>query len=87
MVSSRSGRSGCGGNIHPHRAGIVQRQRAALAFWDHVVDEITGRPGKAPLPPSVEGLKLRNVVTGAETLLKVDGVFVAIGLFYAFGLV
>lgn len=43
------------------------------------MDEITGRPGKPPLPPSVEGLKLRNVATGAETLLKVDGVFVAIG--------
>ncbi len=48
-------------------------------IWDTVVDEITGRPGKAPLPPSVEGLKLRNVATGAEARLKVDGVFVAIG--------
>jgi thioredoxin reductase (NADPH) len=27
----------------------------------------------------VEGLKLRNVATGQESLLKVDGVFVAIG--------
>lgn len=48
-------------------------------IWDTVVDEITGRPGQAPMPPSVEGLKLRNVVTGQESLLKVDGVFVAIG--------
>src|SRR5690606_29325065 len=47
--------------------------------WDTVVDEITGRPGKAPLPPSVEGLKLRNVTSGQESRLKVDGVFVAIG--------
>ncbi|TGT75369.1 thioredoxin-disulfide reductase [bacterium M00.F.Ca.ET.159.01.1.1] len=48
-------------------------------IWDTVVDEITGRPGKAPLPPSVEGLTLRNVVTGQESKLPVDGVFVAIG--------
>jgi len=48
-------------------------------IWDTIVDEITGRPGKTPLPPSVEGLKLRNAVTGEETHLKVDGVFVAIG--------
>ncbi|MER8698527.1 MULTISPECIES: thioredoxin-disulfide reductase [unclassified Mesorhizobium] len=48
-------------------------------IWDTVVDEITGRHGKAPLPPSVEGLKLRNVVTGQEMHLVVDGVFVAIG--------
>ena len=31
------------------------------------------------MPPSVEGLRLRNVATGQESLLKVDGVFVAIG--------
>lgn len=48
-------------------------------IWDTVVDEITGNPGKAPLPPSATGLNLRNVVTGAETKLPIDGVFVAIG--------
>lgn len=48
-------------------------------IWDTVVDEITGNPGKAPLPPSASGLKLRNVATGAETNLPIDGVFVAIG--------
>ncbi|SJM31095.1 thioredoxin reductase, FAD/NAD(P)-binding [Mesorhizobium delmotii] len=48
-------------------------------IWDTVVDEITGQSGKTPLPPSVEGLKLRNVVTGQEMHLTVDGVFVAIG--------
>jgi thioredoxin reductase (NADPH) len=48
-------------------------------IWDTVVDEITGNPGKAPLPPSADGLKLRNVVTGVESHLKADGVFVAIG--------
>ncbi|MGE0282488.1 MAG: thioredoxin-disulfide reductase [Rhizobiaceae bacterium] len=48
-------------------------------IWDTVVDEITGNPGKAPLPPSATGLKLKNVVTGVETNLPIDGVFVAIG--------
>jgi thioredoxin reductase (NADPH) len=48
-------------------------------IWDTVVEEITGRPGQAPMPPSADGLKLKNLVTGAETHLKVDGVFVAIG--------
>ena len=66
------------------RAERILRERLfkkenVRVIWDTVVDEITGQPGKAPLPPSVEGLTLRNVATGDETLLKVDGVFVAIG--------
>lgn len=48
-------------------------------IWDTAVDEITGTPGKAPLPPSANGLVLRNTVTGAISRLPVDGVFVAIG--------
>ncbi|PSJ58251.1 thioredoxin-disulfide reductase [Pseudaminobacter soli (ex Li et al. 2025)] len=66
------------------RAERILRERLAQkeninVIWDTVVDEICGQPGKTPLPPSVNGLKLRNVVTGAETQLPVDGVFVAIG--------
>lgn len=66
------------------RAERILRERLMAkdnvrVVWDTVVDEITGRPGKAPLPPSVEGLRLRNVATGQESLLEVDGVFVAIG--------
>lgn len=66
------------------RAERILRERLAKkenvkVIWDTVVDEICGRPGKAPMPPSVDGLKLRNIVTGAETQLTVDGVFVAIG--------
>jgi thioredoxin reductase (NADPH) len=66
------------------RAERILRERLARTenvkvIWDTVVDEITGIPGRAPLPPSANGLKLRNVATGAETLLPVDGVFVAIG--------
>ncbi len=48
-------------------------------IWNTVVDEITGRPGQAPMPPSADGLKLRNVVTGEVGHLPVDGIFVAIG--------
>jgi thioredoxin reductase (NADPH) len=48
-------------------------------LWDTVVEEITGDPGKLPLPPSVKGLVLKNAVTGATTEMSIDGVFVAIG--------
>ena len=66
------------------RAERILRERLAKkenvrVIWDTVVDEITGRPGKAPLPPTADGLKLRNIVTGAVTHLPVDGIFVAIG--------
>ena len=47
--------------------------------WDSVVDEITGTPAKPPMPPSVTGVKLKNVRTGAVTEHATDGVFVAIG--------
>ena len=47
--------------------------------WDTAVDEITGTPGKAPMPPSASGLVLRNTRTGATSNLPIDGIFVAIG--------
>jgi len=47
--------------------------------WDTVVEEITGEAGRLPLPPSVTGVRLRNVVTGALSEMTIDGVFVAIG--------
>ncbi|MHB2264176.1 thioredoxin-disulfide reductase [Aliihoeflea sp. PC F10.4] len=47
-------------------------------LWDHVVDEIVGEK-KAPMPPSVTGLKLRNIKTNAVSDMPVDGIFVAIG--------
>ncbi len=43
--------------------------------WDSVVEEITA----SGTPPTVDGVRLRDVNTGAETSLSVDGVFVAIG--------
>ena len=44
--------------------------------WNHVVEEILGRhaPAKA-----VQGVRLRNVKTGARKDLAADGVFIAIG--------
>ncbi|HEY4202829.1 MAG TPA: thioredoxin-disulfide reductase [Devosiaceae bacterium] len=44
-------------------------------IWNSEIDEITG----APMPPSVNGVTLRNLKTGETTKLNVDGVFVAIG--------
>ena len=60
------------------RAGqILQYQAFAqpkLQFiWDTVVEEIRG-------DGAVSGLKLRNVKTGKTSSLRIDGVFVAIGL-------
>ncbi len=43
--------------------------------WDSAVEEIVG----AGTPEVVAGVRLRNVRTGAESRLDVDGVFVAIG--------
>ena len=43
--------------------------------WDSVVEEILGEG----TPETVTGVRLRNVRTGADSRLTVDGVFVAIG--------
>jgi len=43
--------------------------------WNTAVEEITG----AAMPPSVEGVRLRNLATGESETLPIDGVFVAIG--------
>ena len=45
-------------------------------IWDTVVDDIIGTSGP---PPSVTGVRLKNVRTGATSDLRADGVFVAIG--------
>jgi thioredoxin reductase (NADPH) len=44
-------------------------------IWDSVVEEISS----SAQPASVNGVRLRNLRTGAETHLPLDGVFVAIG--------
>ncbi len=43
--------------------------------WDHAVEEILG----GGMPEVVTGVRLKNVKTGDETELGVDGVFIAIG--------
>lgn len=48
-------------------------------LWDHVVEEILGEERNGPTPPSVNGLRLRNVRTGEVSDMATDGVFVAIG--------
>ena len=58
---------------------ILQRRLFAhpkiSVVWDSAVEEVLGG-GK---PEVVQGLRLRNVKTGALTDLPVDGVFIAIG--------
>ena len=44
--------------------------------WDSVIEDVLGTD---TVPPSVTGVRLRNVRTGATSDLKADGVFVAIG--------
>jgi thioredoxin reductase (NADPH) len=44
-------------------------------IWDSVIDEILGDDN----PPGVTGVRLKNVKSGETSILKVDGVFVAIG--------
>ncbi len=44
--------------------------------WDSVVEDVLGND---TIPPSVTGVRIRNVKTGATSELKADGVFVAIG--------
>jgi thioredoxin reductase (NADPH) len=60
------------------RERLFQRPNVKV-LWNTEIDEITGKPAKAPLPPSVEGVKLKNTLTGAITEQPIDGVFVAIG--------
>lgn len=59
---------------------ILQERLAAKknveVIWDTVVDEILGNEAT---PPAANRLALRNVKTGAASLLAIDGVFVAIG--------
>ena len=60
------------------RERLAQRENVKV-LWDHEVDEIVGEAGKAPMPPSVNGLRVRNVNTGEVTELDTHGVFIAIG--------
>ncbi len=66
------------------RAERILQQRLfakknVTVLWDKIVEEIVGEPGKLPLPPSVNGVRLKDARTGAVSEIKTDGVFVAIG--------
>ena len=59
------------------RASEILQERAfknpKISFvWDSVVEEIVGEQ-------KVEGVRVRNVKTGKQDVIKCDGVFVAIG--------
>jgi len=60
------------------RERLMQKENVTV-LWDSAVDEITGGEAKAPFPASVNGIRVKNVVTGVVTELPVDGVFIAIG--------
>lgn len=47
--------------------------------WDSVIDEFQGTRPKPPMPPSVTGVRLKNIKTGEMREMPIDGVFVAIG--------
>lgn len=44
-------------------------------LWDHVVEEFVGEDN----PPSLTGLRVKNVNSGEESRIEVEGAFVAIG--------
>ena len=51
------------------------RNEKVEIVWNHVVEEVLG----AGDPPAVTGVRLRNVVSGEEREVPVDGLFIAIG--------
>jgi thioredoxin reductase (NADPH) len=55
---------------------ILQERLFRNVVWDSVVDEIVGETKPHPL---VQGVRVRDVRTGAVQSLRTDGVFVAIG--------
>lgn len=48
-------------------------------LWDNVVDEILGVEVGQGDVPGVTGLRAKNVKTGEDTILELEGVFIAIG--------
>jgi len=57
---------------------LFQRPNVKV-MWNTEIAEVTGKPARAPLPPSVEGVRLRDTRTGTISDQPIDGVFVAIG--------
>jgi len=48
-------------------------------IWNHVVEEIIGIEARPPSGATVTGARLKDVKTGEETTISVEGVFIAIG--------
>ena len=64
------------------RASKIMQEKAKenprIAFaWDSVIEEIIGKDDNGK--KAVTGIRLRNVKTGQESILKTDGVFMGIG--------
>jgi thioredoxin reductase (NADPH) len=66
------------------RAEKIMQQRLFAnpkidVLWDNVVDEILGVEVGQGDVPGVTGLRAKNVKTDEETILELEGVFIAIG--------
>ncbi|MCZ2158358.1 thioredoxin-disulfide reductase [Bartonella sp. 220] len=48
-------------------------------LWDHVVEEIVGLPAQDSRGAVVTGARLKNVKTGKEMKVNIEGIFIAIG--------
>ncbi len=57
---------------------LFQRPNVKV-LWNTEIAEITGEPAKPPMPPSVNGVRLRDTRTGVVSEQTIDGVFIAIG--------
>ena len=57
---------------------LFQRLNVKI-LWNTEIAEILGEPAKPPMPPSVNGVRLRDTRTGTLSDQAIDGVFVAIG--------
>ena len=57
---------------------LFQRHNVKV-MWNTEIAEIVGEPAKPPMPPSVNGVRLRDTRTGIVSDQAIDGVFVAIG--------
>jgi thioredoxin reductase (NADPH) len=57
---------------------LFQRPNVKV-MWNTEIAEIVGEPARPPMPPSVNGVRLRDTRTGIISDQTIDGVFVAIG--------
>lgn len=53
----------------------IKKNKKIIAEWDSVVEEIIGTDN----PPSLTGIRIKNIKTDESKVLSVSGIFVAIG--------